>query len=128
MPLVIENQFILKIKKTKNNCFIMLTDLNGKLIVYKSLNKKNIKDIKVRFTWGIMHFLKKLQILKIKFILLYVENLAIKLIKDLFTLFKIWDMNIVFFNYVVPLPHNGCRLSKKPRKRNKGRSKSNLGL
>lgn len=125
MP-IIEKKLILKVKKTKNNCFIMLTNLNGRLIFCKSLNKKNIKDIKVRFTWGIIHFLKKLQKLKIKFILLQIENLTINLVKHLFNLFKTWNINIVLFNYTLPIPHNGCRSCKKSRKRNKGRSKSNL--
>jgi hypothetical protein len=40
--------YILKIIKTKKNDFIILSNLKGKLINYKSLKKKQTKDLKIK--------------------------------------------------------------------------------
>ena len=41
---------ILKIKITKNNIFLSLSQLDGRLISYKSLKKKKGKDIQIKIT------------------------------------------------------------------------------
>lgn len=125
-------KFSIKIKITKNNSFISLSHFNGTLLRYKSLKNKKTKDIKIQLIWGLTHVFKQLRKLKIKiqFLNLYLQNLKFNQLQYLFSFFRNWNIQIIFFKYELPIPHNGCRKVHKSRKRNKSRKKNKeyLGL
>ena len=106
-----ENTIILKIKKTKNNCFVSFSEINGLLLNYVTLKQKKMADINLKLTWALVLMLKKLKKInkKIKHIHLYIQNLELTLIQHIFTFFKTWNINISFMKYEIPVPHNGCR-------------------
>ena len=113
---------VLKIKTTKNNTFLSLSLLNGRLISYKSLKKKKGKDIQIKITWSLVLLLKKVS--KVQFIHLYVQNVNNNILQYILHFFKLWNIQVTFFKYDLPIPHNGCRRSHKARNRNKGRKKN----
>lgn len=117
------NSLILKIQKTKNNNFLTLINLNGKLILTRSVEKKAANDLRVTYTRRLISCLKKIQKLKVQFIHLYTKNLTQSIIKHTFNLFKTW--NIQIFSYICDLntPHNGCRYTHKSRKKRKKRKR-----
>jgi hypothetical protein len=90
------------------------------------LKKKQTKDLKIKLMWGLVSLLRKLKRAKkkIKFIHLYVQNLKLNIIQYLFNILKIWNIQISFFKSTIPIPHNGCRLKHKSRKRKKGQKKN----
>jgi len=131
---MLQKSFILNIKKTKNNCFLSVSlNDNGKLIVYTTLKRRKILEIKNKLIWGVMRLIKKLKNnkLKINFVILNICNLEANLVQHIFTILKTWHIHIISFSYNLETPHNGCRKRHIARKRNKGTKKNQeqiLGL
>lgn len=119
-------QHYIKITNNKNNIFLSINNSKGTLLTYKSLKEKKTKDIKSKLTWGLISILKRLKTNKIKFINLSIINLNINIIQQIFFLFKTLGLTINNITYDLSLPHNGCRKSRKSRKRNKGKKKSKI--
>ena len=127
------NYYIINIKKIKKNCFLSLSKNNGQLVLYTTLKRKKLQDMKNKLLWGFMYLFKKLKILKIKinFIFLNITNLGFILIKQIFNILKTWHVNVISFKYLLSIPHNGCRkahLSRKRKKKLKKNKKQLQGL
>ena len=54
----------------------------------------------------------------------YKNNYIFCQVEYILNFFKLWNIQVTFFKYDLPVPHNGCRRSHKARKRNKGRKKN----
>ena len=91
-----KNNALVSLISNKHNTFIAVSNLTGKLIIYKSLKRKKTKDITVKLTWGFLLILKKLRNLKLKFIVLHIQNLKTHLIQHVLSIFKTWNINISF--------------------------------
>lgn len=120
------NKYLLHIKKIKNNCFLSISRNDGKLLIYTTLKRKNVKDMKNKILWGLMYLFKKLKASKIKihFIILSLSNTSPILVQQIFIILKTWNIRILAFNYTLAVPHNGCRKAHMSRKRNKKRKKN----
>jgi hypothetical protein len=84
------NNYILNIKKIKNNCFLSISTQDGLLLANTTLKRKKLLDTKNKILWGLMYLFKRLKNNKVKisFIIVTLSNIEPILVQQIFTLLK----------------------------------------
>ncbi len=114
---MLNNYYILLIKKTKTNLFVTILNTNNKVIFIESLGHSITTDFKASLTNIIFRCITKINENFIKSIYLSLKHIPDIYLPYIISIIQTWKIEILYINTSLNVPHNGCRLPHVSRKK-----------
>ena len=114
---MLNNYYILLIKKTATNLFVAILNNNNKLIFIESTGHSITTNFKASLTNIIFRCITKINENFIKFIYLSLKHIPDIYLQYVISIIQTWKIDILYINTSLNVPHNGCRLPHISRKK-----------